>query len=579
MKRNLLSATVIICASLLASPAFAQYVFTCVPPTEHNIGPKAPNVLTVLDVTGSMLDSSGEDVDGNGSNDSLLKVAKLAITDVANSTYTPGSCSGAGDPGCDAVRLGIGYFGSHQDLLSPYGIDARVAVACGEDTAPAIILSVNLQTAPGGTGTRPHDAMKLLDLTPTLDDNSRPNLAVVITDGEPSQTSYGQQAINNACAVRNRASNPVTTYMVGFGSASNQQINSALAAAGGTGECCNGGMTPPCAAANQVDVCALGGAAIIASTNSLTNGYKCTGSFEATGSNIKTALLSVLASATCVFELEVPPGYPSTGANADPDATEVEIYHALGGPIRIPPAGRGNDLPDDLMTNWGVSATTAAGYVDQGWEFTGVDRKYVRLTPALCADVQTGDITKVTTELACACTQTGQPCTLAVGAYTPSQLAVMRCSKGVYECINSVDICVASAGAMPEICNGLDDDCDGSVDNMTESWPNFSGAQYELPAASVGIDCNRLDTCICPNGATDVHSGTTPAEYYAAWSPVCQCGEGLVAAPNMSVAPESAAESEPSPDASGAACSSVGGGGPDLALLLLAAFGLVRRRR
>ncbi len=578
MKHTFLSTTFAVGTLLAATPAMAQYVFTCVPPTEHAIGAKAPNVMAILDTSGSMGATSGEDVDGGG-DDSKMKVASLALKDVANSIYTPGACTSATDPNCDSIRLGLGFFG---------GSSASLEQACGEDTTPAIKGHLPPSTA-GITPTQ--KAMELLNSTPSLNDNTRPNLAVIITDGEPTGSTnqngpvdlaVARAAFTNACTVANRSVNPVTIYMVGFGSGSFPAINSVMAAAGNTGQCCGGGVAAPCAPADQVDVCALGAAALIKTNTTLQPGYSCTGSFEATGSDLKDALLTVFAGAGCVFPLDIPPGYPTEGANADPDATEVTIYHVLGGPISVPPANRGNILRDDLVNNWGVSSTIADAYIDEGWEFTNADRKFIRLTPNLCNDILNNDVTKVTTEVACACPLAGQACTINPGTFTPSQLAVMRCSGGIYECNGSTDVCVASAGAMPEICNGLDDDCDGSVDNMAESWPNFSGAQYELPDESLGIDCNRLDTCMCPNGATDVHSGTTPAEYYAAWSPVCQCGEGLVAEPNMSAAPDNAAvETEPSSDADadGAACSSVGGGGPDLALLLLAAFGLMRPRR
>ncbi len=578
MKHTFLSTTFAVGTLLAATPAMAQYVFTCVPPTEHAIGAKAPNVMAILDTSGSMGATSGEDVDGDGNNDSKMKVASLALKDVANSIYTPGPCTSASDPNCDSIRLGLGFFG---------GSSASLQEACGEDTTPAIKGHL-----PPGTGsiTPTQKAMELLNTTPSLNDNTRPNLAVIITDGEPTGSTnqngpvdlaVARAAFTNACTVANRANNPVTIYMVGFGSGSFPAINSAMAAAGNTGHCCGGGVAAPCDPADQVDVCALGAAALIQTNTTLQPGYSCTGSFEATGSDIKDALLTVFAGAGCVFPLDIPPGYPTAGANPDPDATEVTIYHVLGGPISVPPANRGDVLRDDLVNNWGVSSAVADTYIDEGWEFTNADRKFIRLTPNLCNDILNDDVTKVTTEVACACPLAGQPCTINPGTFTPSQLAVMRCSGGIYECSGSTDICVPSAGAMPEICNGLDDDCDGSVDNMAESWakPAYSGVT--LPAASVGIDCNQLDICMCPGDVKDNQGGTDLASYFAAWDPVCQCGEGLVAEPNMSAAPEGAADSEPGADADvdGAACSSVGGGGPDLALLLLAAFGLVRRRR
>ncbi len=579
MKHTFLSTMFAAGTLLVATPAMAQYVFTCVPPTEHAIGAKAPNVMAILDTSGSMGATSGEDVDGGG-DDSKMKVASLALKDVANSIYTPGACTSATDPNCDSIRLGLGFFG---------GSSASLKEACGEDTTPAI----KGYLPPGTNGITPtHKAMELLNTTPSLNDNTRPNLAVIITDGEPTGSypavasidlAVARDAFTKACVVANRANNPVTIYMVGFGSGSFPAINSAMAAAGNTGHCCGGGVAAPCAAADQVDVCALGAAGLIKTNTTLQPGYSCAGSFEATGSDIKDALLTVFAGAGCVFPLDIPPGYPTTGANPDQDATEVTIYHALGGPITVPPANRGDILRDDLVNDWGVSAAIADTYIDEGWEFTNTDRKFIRLTPKLCDDILNDDVTKVTTEVACACPLAGQPCTINPGTFTPSQLAVMRCSSGIYECNGSTDVCVASAGAMPETCNGLDDDCDGSVDNLADSWakPAYSGVT--LPANRTGIDCGRVDVCMCPSNAKDDLAGTDLASYFAAWDPVCQCGEGLMAEPidHSSLAqPAEQGDSAPSEQgqADGAACSSVAAGGPDLALLLLAALGLIRRK-
>jgi hypothetical protein len=486
-------------------------------------------------------------------------------------------------PNCDSIRLGLGFFG---------GSSASLEEACGEDTTPAIKLKL-----PPGTGglTPTNKAMELLNNTASLNDSTRPNLAVIITDGEPTLSFMGSDpagdlavargAFTNACTVANRATNPVTIYMVGFGSGSFPAINSAMAAAGKTGHCCGGGVAAPCDPADQVDVCALGATALIKTNTTLQSGYSCTGSFEATGSDIKDSLLTILGGASCVFALDIPAGYPTTGANSNPDATEVTIYHALGGPISLPPKDRGDDLPDDLEDNWGVSETIADTYQDEGWEFTGPDRKYIRLTTKLCDDVVANNVTKVTTEVACACPLVGQPCTLAVGTYTPTQLAVMRCANGVYECVGSTEVCVAGGAAMPEICNGLDDDCDGLTDNMSTSWAKPEYSAVTLPTNRLGIDCNQADSCTCSGGAKDNHGGTDLASFFQAWDPVCECGEGLLPEELL----ESTADAEveatdttlsgnDNASNGGSACSSVGGGGPDFALLLLAAFGFVRRR-
>lgn len=516
-----------------ASQAAAQYVFSCYPPTEHDIGPTAPNALLMLDMSGSMAFLSGEDVDSDGNEDTRYKVARLAITEVATSTGDPGPCPG----NCDSVRMGLAYFPSSGDL------GAASATVVGEDTATPIDTWLSPTRTPIG-GTPTGDAMTYIADTSELRDPTRPNIAILVTDGDPSAVdqsdalAQGQTALNKACEARNRTAVPsVTTYVLGFGSGSNEQVNSAIAAAGGTGMCCGGGESAPCDVADQIDPCVVGANAIFPAASAgpggyyvtgLGSGYSCSGSLEATGSDIKDQLLAVLAETSCIFALDIPPDYPEPGADPNPDATEVKIWHSVfGASIPIPPANDDDTLPDYLEDVLGVSETLAETYEDEGWEFTGPSRQFVRLTPKLCADIQLNNITKVTTEVACACVGAGDSCTLLVGGFTPTESGRMRCGAGTNVCMGSTTVCVPTTGAMPEVCNGIDDDCDGSVDNMSTSWdkPEFS-ALPPLPASRIGIDCSRRDVCGCPSGP-DVIRGTDYMTYIDQWQPVCQCGEGL----------------------------------------------------
>jgi len=511
-----------------ASQAAAQYTFGCYPETEHDIGPRAPNTLMMLDMSGSMNVLSGEDVDLDGIEDTRYKVARLAISEVANSTYDPGPCPG----NCDSVRLGLAYFPSSGNT------GAASATLVGEDTAPLVTAWLSSSTPTGGTPTG--DAMSYVANTAELRDPTRPNIAILITDGEPSATgsaaalAQGRNALNRACEARNRTDHPpVTTYVLGFGSSSNEQVNSAIAAAGGTGMCC-AGATAPCALANQIDPCAVGADAIIPSVSagpggyyvtSLGTGFSCTGSLEATGSDIKDQLLSVLAETSCIFDI-VPPGYSEPGADPDPAATVVRLSHTVYGEVPIPPAGDGSTLPDFLMSI-GVSPALANEYLDEGWEFTNVSRRFVRLSPKLCEQIQLTNVTRVTTQLACVCPNAGDACDILVGGFTPSQSGRMRCGAGVYVCSGSTSVCTATVGAMPEVCNGIDDDCDGLVDNMSTSWNKPAFSSLSLPPDKLGIDCLQKDVCMCPNGPDTVIRGTDFTSFVQDWQPICQCGEGL----------------------------------------------------
>ncbi|QED27465.1 hypothetical protein FRD01_09475 [Microvenator marinus] len=106
------------------------------------------------------------------------------------------------------------------------------------------------------------------------------------------------------------------------------------------------------------------------------------------------------------------------------------------------------------------------------------------------------------------------------------QGAFGRCSLGRIECIDAAEVCVSKLDPMPELCNGLDDNCDGVVDNITDSWEDFEGV-YTLAPVDEPKACNFTNTCMCPDGVSDTHSGQTFSEFVDNWSAICGCGEGL----------------------------------------------------
>ncbi len=74
----------------------------------------------------------------------------------------------------------------------------------------------------------------------------------------------------------------------------------------------------------------------------------------------------------------------------------------------------------------------------------------------------------------------GGPCGSSVGLCTP----------GTAVCANGTLGCVGGTGPFTEVCNGLDDDCDGVVDGMTR-------ACYTGPANTEGVGTCRSGTQVC----------------------------------------------------------------------------------
>lgn len=100
----------------------------------------------------------------------------------------------------------------------------------------------------------------------------------------------------------------------------------------------------------------------------------------------------------------------------------------------------------------------------------------------------------------CAPEQVGQACNTGCAG---------RCSSGLLKCIDGTLVCRAQFRAMPELCNNLDDDCDGMVDNISESW---SRAIFEDIAAgpinnSAGACYRKSESCMCSHGMIPEHQG------------------------------------------------------------------------
>jgi hypothetical protein len=82
------------------------------------------------------------------------------------------------------------------------------------------------------------------------------------------------------------------------------------------------------------------------------------------------------------------------------------------------------------------------------------------------------------------------------------------CSLGITRCEEGESICVAdiAAGARPEICNGLDDDCDGATDENASGQP-ISTACYSGPAGTLGVGVCRGGTSTCDGGLLGTCAG------------------------------------------------------------------------
>ncbi|MFT3775469.1 MAG: MopE-related protein [Minicystis sp.] len=99
---------------------------------------------------------------------------------------------------------------------------------------------------------------------------------------------------------------------------------------------------------------------------------------------------------------------------------------------------------------------------------------------------------------------TGGPCTMPYDtSLYPGPRDSLPCKPGVYQCDgNGGLVCAGGVGPSPEVCDGLDNDCDGMIDEVGNAPDGINGSDnpFPPPAAKIGDACG-VDQGECKQGA------------------------------------------------------------------------------
>ncbi len=396
----------------------------------------------------------------------------------------------------------------------------------------------------GGGGTPTGDA----DYVSREVIKSYPELAaggVLITDGAPTRSPSGYThrswVLHQSCITKQEG---VLQYVVGIGGTIDKNFNDIHAAAAGTGSCTGG---DPCD-----DI-------------SNTNRTDCEGSEHVhTEEQLRDLLMEIGQEIACTFPIEDPnlAQWPD-GVPNDPEAVLVEVYDVDQGWVSIShrdldsndsgwfyasSARKNVTLTPDLCAQVGPGgiervSTQAACNCE-----AIIEEHPWCLVPAVInaacpakAFVCNGNIPECTGDAVpqqdeCPwenCPPLDEPELCHVDNDVLVNVQGQNISWGdsvgdgdleneTNRCKMGVLTCTAATGAecmplspMPELCDGLDNNCDGLIDNLSSGWTSvdapddahIDGMSLDAYPDQSGAACNEQDVCICSADAETQHGG------------------------------------------------------------------------
>lgn len=381
------------------------------------------------------------------------------------------------------IHFGIGFFPS-----------TTIAVEAGPGSWSDVITALN-GTGPSG-GTPTHEAINEVRDSDTLSEDRA--AGILISDGIPNER---QTTVDRACNVRDNFGQQ--HYAVGLGGATDQEYNSLLAAAMGTG-CCGPDADEDCSQGIGVDPCDYGSWHDVPGP--------CYGSPAANNQDEFTEVLSqISADIACTYPVDTSHFSDPNDIPDDPDAFR----------IRLQPQGA-SDAEYNLheIHHASQNDSIANPYCDGGWEFASGSNDEVVLLGECCGMLQAEEISTVHTQLTCNCYDTyeGDWCLIPNSSSSPPgcPAGIRRCqSDHTYkcemeqtfppggsgctppsqntcvrgECVNNDDLCI-----QPGDCGSGQECINGVCRNEGELVACDNGTAIPLPDS----DCPGIDLPLVP---------------------------------------------------------------------------------
>ena len=468
-------------------------------------------------------------------------------------------------PSPDTAEFGLGLFNtSGWNKVSPT-----------EDAYSAIDSALKSESPGGGTDLR--DAInKSRNVLSNSAGSGRIQASILVTDGKHNYDDT--DVITAACAHQAQEGN---LYVVGFASGTDPAFNDAVAAAGGTGVCCQSTTAANCTRSSNdyVDPCNL--------SESQLHGYSdgralnCRGAHQANnGTALKSAITGIASNLSCMIDVSQ---FGSQkwkdsyyGCAPDYDCFKVKIpgvnkriYHK-----------NSNNSPNGWT--WNDPTKQEAIVLDNYWcnKVKSLTDNTVTTTRACMCSKPKNGLCPISNPQTCDCEKgtwscnqgsdqcnqyshancppqylhgVGTKCSVGLGVckktgatmcnpqfnlvctaanFKPKKNASPekcdgldndcdgktdegvtkscdtgkpgRCGPGIKTCSNgSYSSCKPKKRAVPEVCNGLDDDCSGVVDDIKESWASQNWSVSINNKTHSERACGKKHQCVCDTGDAD----------------------------------------------------------------------------